>query len=269
MMCYVIDMFKWRGVVASALFTVVAVTGAVAHAADYMWMSSPADALWNTTSLNWNSGEAWVDGNNAIFGSSSQTAVNIDGSRTATAITVSSGDYTFSGTDTLTLNGEFIVGSGLAATVTAPFASTGDDSSRRFIKTGDGSLTFKNTTASVLRYRHHSGTVTLDNSTLTVTKTGLAGTSDSASAFVMNGGDIILTNNATFKIASGGKAASLSWWIFTWKAIARVPCTSMAERYTRLVSLTPVYGVIAWHTWRLAAFILSRRMPMRQYGHNC
>ena len=205
MMCYVIDMFKWRGVVASALFTVVAVTGAVAHAADYMWMSSPADALWNTTSLNWNSGEAWVDGNNAIFGSSSQTAVNIDGSRTATAITVSSGDYTFSGTDTLTLNGEFIVGSGLAATVTAPFASTGDDSSRRFIKTGDGSLTFKNTTASVLRYRHHSGTVTLDNSTLTVTKTGLAGTSDSASAFVMNGGDIILTNNATCKIASGGR----------------------------------------------------------------
>lgn len=68
----------------SALCASIAVTGAVAHAADYMWMSSPADALWNTTSLNWNSSEAWVDGNNAIFGSSSQTAVNIDGVAQAT-----------------------------------------------------------------------------------------------------------------------------------------------------------------------------------------
>ena len=32
-----------------------------AFAADYTWMSSPADANWNTTSLNWNTGEAWVD----------------------------------------------------------------------------------------------------------------------------------------------------------------------------------------------------------------
>ena len=48
-------------------------------AADYTWMSSPADALWNTTSLNWNSGEAWVDGNNAIFGSSSSKTVTLGG----------------------------------------------------------------------------------------------------------------------------------------------------------------------------------------------
>ena len=94
MMCYVIDMFKWRGVVASALFTVVAVTGAVAYAANYTWMSSPADALWNTTSLNWNSGEAWVDGNNAIFGSSSSKTVTLDGARTVGDMTFRDG-YTF------------------------------------------------------------------------------------------------------------------------------------------------------------------------------
>ena len=62
-------------------------------AADYTWMSSPADAYWNTSSLNWNSGEAWVDGNNAIFGSSSSKTVTLDGNRTAADISVNG--YTF------------------------------------------------------------------------------------------------------------------------------------------------------------------------------
>ena len=75
---------------------------AASWAADYTWMSSPADALWNTTSLNWNSGEAWVDGNNAIFGSSSSTTVTLEGNRTAADISVNG--YTFEGSSSLSLH---------------------------------------------------------------------------------------------------------------------------------------------------------------------
>lgn len=82
------------------------VLGMPAWAADYMWMSSPADAFWNTTSLNWNSGEAWVDGNNAIFGSSSKTGVTLDGARTVGNLTVGGSDYTISGDQSLTIIGQ-------------------------------------------------------------------------------------------------------------------------------------------------------------------
>ncbi|MBR3220994.1 MAG: hypothetical protein IKF72_02080 [Kiritimatiellae bacterium] len=91
-------------------------------AADYTWMSSPADALWNTTSLNWNSGEAWVDGNNAIFGSSSSKTVTLDGNRTAADITVNG--YTFNGSSTLSWTGTMTVSG--TTTINAPLADSGN-----------------------------------------------------------------------------------------------------------------------------------------------
>ena len=75
-----------------------------AYAADYTWMASPADANWNTSSLNWNSGEAWADDstapNNAVFPStSSEKKITIPSGETRyiNNITVSGSDYQISG----------------------------------------------------------------------------------------------------------------------------------------------------------------------------
>ena len=73
-----------------AISQVVAFAASVsAFAADNTGMSSPVDALWNTTSLNWNSGEAWVDGNSVIFGSSASKSVTLDANRTVAGPTPS------------------------------------------------------------------------------------------------------------------------------------------------------------------------------------
>jgi len=106
----------------SQVAVLVATVSVPAFAADYTWMSSPADALWNTTSLNWNSGEAWVDGNNAIFGSSSSKTVTLDGNRTAADITVNG--YTFNGSSTLSWTGTMTISG--TTTINAPLADNGN-----------------------------------------------------------------------------------------------------------------------------------------------
>ena len=75
-----------------------------AYAADYTWMASPADANWNATSLNWNSGAAWVDDasapNNAIFPyTSSQKTITIPSGETrhVNNMTVGGANYDFTG----------------------------------------------------------------------------------------------------------------------------------------------------------------------------
>ena len=132
MKCSLVGLFKGRTALAfrfrqgfgatSAFCASLAVMGSVARAADYTWMSSPADALWNTTSLNWNSGVAWVDGNNAIFGSSSSKTVTVDGNRTAADITVNG--YTFNGSSTLSWAGTMTITG--TTTINAPLADNGN-----------------------------------------------------------------------------------------------------------------------------------------------
>ena len=100
----------------------VVAVGLQAQAADYTWMSSPVDALWNTTSLNWNSSEAWVDGNNAIFGASSSKTVTLDGNRTAADISVNG--YTFEGSSSLSWTGTMTVSG--TTTIKAPLADSGN-----------------------------------------------------------------------------------------------------------------------------------------------
>ena len=117
-----VGVLKERKVFAFALGLSIVVTGAVSYAADYTWMSNPADALWNTTSLNWNSGEAWVDGNNAIFGSSSSKTVTLDGNRTAADISVNG--YTFEGSSSLSWTGTMTVSG--TTTIKVPLADSGN-----------------------------------------------------------------------------------------------------------------------------------------------
>ena len=79
------------------------------YSADYTWMSSPADANWNTSALNWNAGAAWVDGNDAIFPvTSSQKKITLSAMRTVNNVTVNGTGYNFSGS-LMKVNGKFTV----------------------------------------------------------------------------------------------------------------------------------------------------------------
>ena len=108
------------------LMAVIATTAALlssgVYAADYTWMASPADAHWNTTSLNWNSGVAWVDGSNAIFPvSSGSKSITIDGTRTAADVTLNGTGYTLTGA--LNVTGKFTLVTG---SCTVPNGFSGD-----------------------------------------------------------------------------------------------------------------------------------------------
>lgn len=101
----------------------------VAYAADYTWMASPADAIWNGTSLNWNSGAAWADDasapNNAIFPySSSKKAIAIPPGETRSVknMTVGGADYSFSGGD-IGLTGTLLV-TNVGCTISSRIAAT-------------------------------------------------------------------------------------------------------------------------------------------------
>ena len=93
------------------------------HAADYTWLASPADAIWNTTSLNWNSGAAWVDDasspNNAIFpDTSSQKSVSIPYGETRHVgnMTVDGDGYSFGGAGAIGLQGTMTFNKGCTVT---------------------------------------------------------------------------------------------------------------------------------------------------------
>ncbi|MCR5752801.1 MAG: hypothetical protein K6G91_12670 [Kiritimatiellae bacterium] len=104
---------KWKAVAALA----AAALSDSAYAADYTWMASPADAEWNASSLNWNSGVAWEDNasapNNAVFPSaSSQKTIAIPSGQTRYVNNLDMrGAYTIQGDGKLDLVGKFSVNS--------------------------------------------------------------------------------------------------------------------------------------------------------------
>ena len=71
---------------AATTLSVASGTANLRAATTYTWKASPADANWNTTSLNWTTGgadAAWVndanDPNSAVFGDSSQKTITVGG----------------------------------------------------------------------------------------------------------------------------------------------------------------------------------------------
>ena len=105
-------------------------------AQDYAWMASPANANWDGSSANWNSGEAWVDGNNAVFGSSSQTTLTIGSERLVNDLTVNNVAYTFNGTGPLRVKGTITPVGANDQHFNVPLASGRDDGSLHFYATG-------------------------------------------------------------------------------------------------------------------------------------
>ncbi len=105
-------------------------------AQDYTWMASPANAAWDGTSANWNSGEAWADGNNAVFGASSQTTVTVGSERLVNDLTINNVAYTFNGAGPLRVKGTITPVGAKDQHFNVPLASGRDDGSLHFYATG-------------------------------------------------------------------------------------------------------------------------------------
>ena len=105
-------------------------------AQDYTWMSSPANASWDGSSANWNDGAAWADGNNAIFGASSQTTVTVGSERLVNDLTINDVKYTFNGTGPLRVAGTITPVGAKDQHFNVPLASGRDDGSLHFSATG-------------------------------------------------------------------------------------------------------------------------------------
>ncbi|MBP5542669.1 MAG: RNA polymerase sigma factor [Kiritimatiellae bacterium] len=105
-------------------------------AQDYTWMASPANANWDGTSANWNSGEAWADGNNAVFGSSSQTTVTVGSERLVNDLTINNVAYTFNGSGPLRVAGTITPGGAKDQHFNVPLASGRADGSLHLYATG-------------------------------------------------------------------------------------------------------------------------------------
>ncbi|MBR4611499.1 MAG: hypothetical protein IKO40_02160 [Kiritimatiellae bacterium] len=95
---------KLTSLLLSAAVVAAAASSAFA-ATTYTWKASPADANWNTSSLNWTTdgtdAVAWTnniaDPNNAVFGDSSQKTITIGGIRRINDLTINKGGYNFTG----------------------------------------------------------------------------------------------------------------------------------------------------------------------------
>ena len=104
--------------------------------ADYTWMASPANAQWDVASPNWNSGEVWADGNNAIFGASSETTVAVGAPRLVHDLTLNDVAYTFNGAGPLSIAGTITAVGAKNQNFDVPLASGRADGSLRFYATG-------------------------------------------------------------------------------------------------------------------------------------
>ncbi len=103
----------------SSIVVLATLLAFAASASDFTWMASPADAFWNATSPNWNSGEAWTDNasapNNAIFPSdSSQKTISIPAGETRHVgnMTVDGDGYGFGGDGRIGLQGRMTFNKG-------------------------------------------------------------------------------------------------------------------------------------------------------------
>lgn len=150
-----------------------------ARANELSWMSDPADAEWNTTSLNWGEGVAWVNGRaTAVFGESSRKTVSLGEDITFTNLVVEADGYRFTGPGSFVLSTElpdnsdgrkteFRVGEGLQAIVDA--AITNPLPSAPFVKQGTGTLTLSETTT-VARIHVNAGTLQLVSNVVAASK---------------------------------------------------------------------------------------------------
>ena len=191
-----------------AIIALLGVMSVACLAADYTWLASPVSGNW-LTDANWDLG-AWDEtttANKAIFGTSSQTAVDVNGDVTASSVAVSGADYTFGGTGTLEVNGSFNVAAGNTVTVNGPLAQTGP-LANRLVKDGDGTLVVKGD--STLGYfAVHGGTVKFDGGTHVITNKS-TGAAESAQGLSLAKGTLYVEGGATVKTTAESTYAANS-----------------------------------------------------------
>ena len=190
---------------------------------DYTWMASPANASWDGTSLNWNSGEAWVDGNNAIFGASSETTVSVGSERLVNDLTINDVAYTFNGTGPLRVAGTITPVGAKDQTFNVPLASGRADGSLHFYATGvDWRSAYLNNANNAQSNTWLSGTVFLMAKSDGVFGPAPAVPMDnivieSGNPLIYGNGAFAVHSNRTVKIKSGSALWTGSNSAFTWK----------------------------------------------------
>ncbi|MGN0852903.1 MAG: autotransporter-associated beta strand repeat-containing protein [Kiritimatiellia bacterium] len=184
----------------SVVLAASAILGSPLAQADALsWMSEPADAEWNTTSLNWGEGAAWVNGcATAVFGESSWKTIALGEDITFTNLVVEADGYRFTGPGSFVLSTDlpestnerktdFFVGEGLQATVDATI--TNPLPAAPFVKQGTGTLTLSGTTT-VARIHVNAGTLQLVSNVVATSKLRMS-TAQSVANLHVDGATII------------------------------------------------------------------------------
>lgn len=190
---------------------------------DYTWMASPANASWDGTSLNWNSGEAWSDGNNAIFGASSETTVTVGSERLVNDLTINDVAYTFNGSGPLRVAGTITPVGAKDQKFNVPLVSGRADGSLHFHATGvDWRSAYLNNANNQQTSTWLSGSVFLmAGSDGVFGPAPVAPTEniviESGNPLIYGNGAFAVHSNRTVKIKSGSALWTGSNSAFTWK----------------------------------------------------
>ena len=223
------------------------------EATDYTWLASPASAAWDTSALNWSDGAtdgvAWADGNNAIFGASSETTVTVAAERLVNDLTLNDVAYTFNGSGPLRVSGTITPVGAKNQNFNVPLASGRADGSLHFYATGvDWRSAYLNNENNLQSSTWLSGTVFLmPNSDGAF---GIVPAEPAENIVIESGNPTIFGNaafaihsNRTVKIASGSALWTGSNHAFTYKAqIAAEPDETLGYSTNTYVKIRSNWG---------------------------
>jgi autotransporter-associated beta strand protein len=184
---------------ALGVFLVLLAGASEGFGASQTWDNNTGSFIWNNkgTDKNWTGNKAWVNGNDAIFGSTGVGTIKVDatgtGGTTANSITINTAGYTFTPNaagDTLTLVGSGLITTNQNVTMSVPLAG-----SVGLTKAGTSTLTLTGANTYTNATTINAGTLKIDNNNTTTAR--LANTTG-----------IGISNGGTLLFAQSGVTAS-------------------------------------------------------------
>ncbi len=136
-----------------------------------------------------------------LFTASSALAI-----ATGAALTALAGTSTVSSLDNP--NGTTTVAAGDTLIVTGNVTSTGDSTSTRFNKAGDGTLILKGASNTFKRIKHSAGTLVFNGGATTVSGGTGAGQVGDGGNFFLDGDEAIITGGANVKVGAAGNSGT-------------------------------------------------------------
>ena len=184
-------------------------TGAAVVVASYMfadtqnWSATPAGAEWSTTAANWDGGLAWTPTNTAVFGKSTQKAVQIPEDIVVNGVVVNADGYSFSGRGAIatpehgwssatTQRQSIDIAEGVTAGFDVPIA--GASNNGVFTKKGAGTAVVTRN-VNFLRVVADEGTLVVSNCVIETAKIHDESTTSSKSHLVLDGVTLRPMNN--------------------------------------------------------------------------